>query len=339
MGLVQQRAKRLESVISVCLLVILFLIGVGVFIKQFDVDMGRFGIETASARRTSAKFEVNEKETIALSSFLPAGFEILSDIEAYNFENLYEKINGKAPFYTESGFKTLFTQRFAGKDDENLSMELYVYDMGNVRNAFSVYSLQRRAEANDLPAFAFGYRTGNAVYFVHGKYYVEVMGYSVSEELVKAMVETAQKIKGELTVDEITEIAELKLFPMDNIVEGSCKLYLANAFGFDGLTDILTRQYEIDGETITAFLSKRAETKEAEAIAESYRNFLIENGAEVTNAIDDAFEGKVLDFYDTTEIIFTTGPVFGGIHEAESQKAAEKLAEMLIDKLNEVNLK
>ncbi len=334
MGLVQHRAKRLESVISICLLAMLFLIWVGVFIKQFDVDMGRFGIDAASTQRTSAKLEVDEKEKIALSSFLPAGFEILSDIEVYDWENLYEKINGKAPFYTESGFKKLLTQRFAGKDDENLSMELYVYDMGNVRNAFSVYSLQRRAEAKALPAFAFGYRTGNAVYFVHGEYYIEVVGYSVSDELVKAMVETAQKIRRELTVDEITEIAELKLFPTDNIVEGSCKLYLANAFGFDGLTDILTCQYEIDGETITAFLSKRAETKEAEASAESYRNFLIENGAEVTNAIDNSFEGTVLDFYDTTEIIFTTGPVFGGIHEAESQKSAEKLAEILINKLN-----
>jgi len=334
MGLVQHRAKRLESAISICLSAILFLIGAGVFIKQFDVDMGRFGIDTASTQRTSAKFEVNEKEKIALSSFLPAGFEIFSDIEAYDCENLYEKINGKAPFYTESGFKKLFTQRFAGKDDENLSMELYVYDMGNVRNAFSVYSLQRRAEAKDLPAFAFGYGTGNAVYFVHGEYYIEVVGYSVSDELVKAMVETAQKIRKELTVDEITEIAELKLFPTDNIVEGSFKLYLANAFGFDGLTDTLTCQYEIDGETITAFLSERAETKEAEANAESYHNFLIENGAAVTKSIDDSFEGTVMDFYDTTEIIFTTGSVVGGIHEAESQKSAEKLAEMLINKLN-----
>jgi hypothetical protein len=98
-GSIKYRARRLESVISICLLAILFLIGLGIFIKQSDYDMSRFGIGTAAAPKFEIPFE--------LSSLVPAGFETLSKTEVYHPENLYEKINGKAPLYIESGFEKL----------------------------------------------------------------------------------------------------------------------------------------------------------------------------------------------------------------------------------------
>ncbi len=146
MGSVKYRARRLESAISVCILAILFLIGLGIFIKQFDYDMSRFGIGTAAA----PKFEIPFK----LSSLVPAGFETLSKAAVYNPENLYEKINGKAPLYTESGFEELSTQRFVSISDQGLWMELFVYDMAAIRNAFSVYSVQRRAEGELFCTYA-----------------------------------------------------------------------------------------------------------------------------------------------------------------------------------------
>ena len=332
MSATSSQARRLESAISICLVSILFLIGAGVFIKQFNYNMSRFGIDTTAAPRFETPFE--------LSSLVPAGFETLSEIETYISENLYEKINGKAPLYIESGFVKLFTHRFISKEDESLWMELFVYDMGATRNAFSVYSVQRRADADILSLFPawFGYRTSNALFFVHGKYYIELLGSSESDELFKAMAAIAWKIKSELAVDKVTEIAELSLFPSENIVPGSAKLYLANAFGFEELTDTFTVKYNIDGETITAFLSKRPNPKDAKKVAENYYDFLIDNGGVVKRPANEtlrAIEGKVIDFYGTIEIVFAVGPFVAGIHEAENRQAAEKLAEILINRLNE----
>jgi hypothetical protein len=334
-GSVRHRAKRLESVISICILAILFLIGVGVFVKQFNYDMGRFGIDTAAA----LNFEIQNSKietAFELSSLVPAGFETASKIEVYNSENLYEKINGKAPFYIESGFEKLSTQRFVSRTDESLWMELFVYDMSTIRNAFSVYSVQRRAEAELFAPMRLAYKTGNALYFVHGRYYIELIGSSESGELLKAMAEVARKIRVSLAVDNDTEIAELVLFPRKDLVPESIKLYLANAFGFEKLTDTFTAKYRFGNQIVTAFLSKRADSKDAEAVAEDYQNFLIENGAVVKNAATEAIEAKVVDFYGTTEIIFTAGPFVAGIHEAEDQNAAEKVAQMLLNKLKQV---
>jgi hypothetical protein len=326
------RAKRLESVISICLLAVLFLIALGVFIKQSRVDMSRFGMEAAA---------VPESEILAdLGSLTPAGFETASQTEIYDSENLYEKINGKATLYLDSGFKRLLTQRFVNKADGNLWMELFVYDMSNIANAFSVYSTQKRPDVEML-SFAyprFHYKTGNGLYFVHGKYYVEAVGSSESTKLLGAMVDIAQEISSTLAPDGDIRTLEAKmaLFPKENIVPGSIKLYLTSTFGFEGLTDTFAAKYKCGDEAVTAFLSKRSDPKEARKIAESYYQFLVESGGvEKPPSLPRKLPGRVIDVYGTTEIVFAIGPFVAGVHEAESQDCALQLASLLFGKLAE----
>jgi hypothetical protein len=330
------RAKRLESVISICLLAVLFIIGVGVFLKQSNYNISRYGEGEAVVSKPEAQ-NTKPETGLELSSLAPADFETLSKAESYNTDSLYEKIDGKAPLYLEAGFKELTTQRFVSKSDPNLWMELYIYDMGNIKNAFGVYSEQRREGSEAFPSIQFAYKTGNALYFVDGKYYIEIVGSSESGELSKAIAEAAQKAKANLTIDPNTSIAELAFFPQENLVSDNFKLYVVNAFGCEKLTNIFTARYKIENENVTAFISKRADSKEAEAMAESYRKFLVENGAVIKNTDNKALAGKVIDSYDTTEIVFTVGPFVAGVHETDNQQAAENIAEILINKLKSLN--
>jgi hypothetical protein len=337
MALTGQRVKGLESAVSAFLLAILLLIAVGIFVKQSDFDMARFGIiTTAPAAASLQQTETDKDAKPALSSLAPEGFEPFSKTESYKSENLYEKINGKAPFYIEAGFEELTAQRFANKNDQSQWMEVYVYNMGGVRNAFSVYSIQRRAEAEPFKPVRFAYKTPNALYFVYGKYYVEMVGSAESQELFGAIAEAARKIRAKLVVDSDTEIDELALFPQENILPDTMKLYLTNAFGFEELNNTFAARYQTAEGTVTVFLSRRADGGEADTLAESYRKFLIQNGAKEKNSDLKMLEGKVMDFYDTTEIVLTAGEFVVGIHEADSQQAAEQAAEALINKLNSI---
>ncbi|MHC4912218.1 MAG: DUF6599 family protein [Planctomycetota bacterium] len=336
MGPARRRVRRPESAISLCLLAVLLFIGLGVFIKQSDFEMARFGVDVATAELPLEDPGKSKDDQTALSSLVPTGFETLSKTGVYNPENLYEKINGKAPLYTESGFEKLSTQRFVSTADESLWAELYVYNMGTVKNAFSVYSVQRRAEAEPFGPMRFAYRTANALYFVHGKYYVELVGSAESAELFRAMAEVTRKIRANLTIDPNAAIGELALFPEEDFVAGSVKLYLLNAFGSEGLTDTFTARYKLDDETVAAFLSRRSDPQDAQAVAKGYYEFLINNGATPAQTAKKILEGKIVDFYGTTEIVFSIGPFVIGIHEADNQQAAEQLAERLLRKLREV---
>ncbi len=57
MVLVRRRANRLESAISIFLLVALSVIGFGVFLKQSYYDIRRFGINT-----TASQLEIDKEK-------------------------------------------------------------------------------------------------------------------------------------------------------------------------------------------------------------------------------------------------------------------------------------
>ena len=313
--------NRLETFISISIIAILLAILAILFLRQADTDISRFGITAANLQSPQKPApETENSPAIPIS----AGFDKLSQPEVYDADNLYEKINGKAPLYTEAGFLKLYCQRLVNKGDTNLWMEVFLYDMGNMRNAFSVYSMQKRAEADALLAFGqMGYKTTNGAYFVHGKFYAEIVGSSESQQLVDAMVETSAGIQNTIAAADL-KITELDLFPSENLVPGSAQLYLKNAFGFEGLTDIFTARYKIDAQEVTVFFSRQADPQNAEAMAESYHKFLVENGATVKQANNEILKGKVFDFYGVTEIVFAKGLFVVGVHEAENQDAAEK---------------
>lgn len=330
MSAIQNRPKRLESVISFCLLIILIIIAALIILRQLDFKKTIATPQTYTTATTQPnKTQADSTEKIPVTSFAPATFETLLKAKSYNPDNLYEKINGKAPLYLESGFAELFTRRLVSKNDSDLWFEIYVYDMANAKNAFSVFSRQRRAEADIISIFHpdFGYRTSNALYFAHGRYYIELVGASESNELFNAMTETALNIQNNLTIRDVG-ISEISLLPAENIIPGSFKLYLTNAFGFEGLTDTFTALYKSDDDQIVVFLSKRSDQQQAKAVAESYYNFLINNGG-TEKIIDELPIGRILDFYGTTEIIFTVDQFVAGVHEAENQNSAIPAATML----------
>lgn len=333
MALTSSRVKPRESAISICILIALFIIAAAMFLKQSDYQMAKFGIDaTAITELQNSKLDA----PFDLNSFMPAGFENLSQIQTYDSENLFEKINGKAPLYTESGFKKLYTQRFVSKDNETLIMEFYLYDMVELRNAFSVYSTQKRPDTQDLSGFDFAYKTDNAIYFAHGQYYIELVGFSQSSRLLEAMNDVSRNIQTNLTIDD-TKMPQLEFFPTENLIPGSVKLYLTGAFGYEGLTDIFTAQYEVDGQTVTAFLSELPNSQDAQKSAKNYYDFLINNGGVAKQTTVETLKGKIIDFYDTTEIVFATGTFLAGIHEADNQRTAEKLTIKLFDRLNELD--
>ena len=325
--------NRLESAISISIVVILLMIAVSLLARQSNTDISRFGITAANLQLTQNSPSVIENNHLIQP---PSGFAKLSEAEVYTAENLYEKINGKAPLYTEAGFVKLYCQRFVNQNDTNLWMEIFLYDMGNLKNAFSVSSMQRRPDAKILPTFGqmYGYCTSNGLYFVYGPYYAEVVGSAESDQLVMAMLEMGTSIqKNPITAVDL-KINELDLLPSENLVHGSIKLYLKNAFGFEGLSDIFTAQYKMDSLEITVFFSKRPDAKNAETIAERYRKFLTENSATVKQTTNELLQDNVFDFYGVTEIVFATGPFVVGVHEAENQEAAEKAVKIFADKLS-----
>lgn len=311
------RVGVVESFLSIFLLAVLGLIAIGVFFKQFRYNHADFAMAD-DALKVCAK-----SSNLELAP--PQWYAASPKVETFDADSLYNKIDGKADLYLESGFKQLDCWVFTSSNDPNLWMEIFVYDMGTPKNALAVFGQQKRPDGTDVGIADFAYKTPDAVFLAKGKYYVEITGSAVSEPLVAAM-----EALGTAFVKSVGsaagQIEELAAFPKEGLVPQSFKLYILGAYGYDGFKDLYSAKYEINGQQITSFLCKLPDTAAAEKLAADYRKFLTDNGGTAKSAVNEMLKNDIFDMGGEFEVVFAKGVYVGGIHAAETQETAEAVA-------------
>jgi hypothetical protein len=312
---------------------VLGLIAVGVSLKQFRYDPSVFSAaapqESAAAGRT-----VSATDSSPFLAFLPAELAVMSAPEKFGPENLSDKIDGKAEYYLSAGFRELQCQRFNVRGHPDSWLEIFVYEMDTPRHAFAVFSGQRRERATKANFAPFAYQTQNALYFAHGRRYVEVVAADANDALMQAMVSFARQfVKG--TAAEQAELVELTLFPRENLREDSVMLLSADAFGFDRFDNVFTANYTVGNTEVTAFLSARKTNAEAATLADAYGNFLVEMGGTELKPSASIPGARLMEIAGTYELVFVRDEFLGGVHGAESKDAAETVAAALYQKLSE----
>ncbi len=315
-----------EKTISIIILLIILLIAIGILFQQSNYDLKKYGLvfkKSGSQKITGTSKEVNT-DTIT-----PAEFTALSKPFVYNSTTLYEKINGKAPLYLTAGFRKLLTRRYMYKNDSKLWIEAFFYDMGSQRNAFSVYSRQRRSDAVYNKKVLYTYQTLNAEIMVRDNYYIEIIGSKSNPVLKKAISQTAENIRKQL--GKIEEITELTVLYDPDLVNGSEKYYIRGAFGFEGLESVYSVKYNYRGEKISAFISGPFSEEKTEKAITSYKEFLINEGSKVEKHSSSIPNLIILNFDGYYEALFHAGKYMAGVHEAESSEQALGLSKKLFN--------
>ena len=192
--------------------------------------------------------------------------------------------------------------------------------------------MQRREAAEAADIAPFSYRSQNAVFFIHGPYYVEIIAAGGAESPVRYLKTLALEYIRRTRVDAKV-LPELALFPKAHLEAKSFMLIPADAFGYERLDHIFTAVYVLDGSRLTAFISRRKSPVEAQDLAAAYCDFLIAFGGR-TEPVEYK-NTQVVRIFDACEYIFHLGPYLAGVHEAADCSQAATLAKMLENKLAE----
>jgi hypothetical protein len=318
----------MERWVGVIILACLVGIGVGVFLRQYSFNPA---VLVANATAPGAAKPVSPSPGESTPP-LPPELAALSALETFAPDDLFNKIDGKAELYLSAGFVQLHCQRFALKAANGVWMEWFVYDMGSLPQAFSVFSLQRRTEAQALDLTPFAYRTRNALFFVCGRYYIEAVTAMPTDPMMAAMLAMARQFVA-ANPSGATRIPELELFPPENLEADSQGLQVADAFGFDRFTNVFTAKYRVDKAEVIAFLEMTKTPAAAAALREAYRSFLLANGGKEIESRNVTALGKPINFMDGVEIVFAEGDVVAGVHAAPDAASAAKVAQLLADNL------
>jgi len=326
-----------ESLISISILFLLVAIGLLVFLRQSHFDKDYFNVTAMQTGQAGAKATSpasRDKDTIEINIVPPQGYAPMSDQESFDQISLSDKIDGKADGYIQAGFVKLDCRRFAKESNQAEWFEFYLYDMGVPRNAFSVYSSQKREGVTPQAFARFAYSTENAIFFACGRYYIEIISAIQDKELIKSLIAMAEGFIAKQSAGNV-ELPELNYLPSDGLDNGSISLLSKNGFGYDKFDNIITATYQVQGKKITAFLSIRDTKENAEALAKGYDATLSEFvGKDRLTSESNQIPGLIIaNVFDEYELVFTRGNIIAGIHSAPDKKTGEELAVKLYNKI------
>jgi len=329
-------STSLEPIISLFILSLLVIIAALILLKQSSFDEKYFNASAMQSGQATAKTAASQdKSSLKIDVKAPEGFSPMSDQEGFDQVSLSDKIDGKAEGYLAAGFVSLTCRRFASDTNPDQWFEFYLYDMGLPRNAFSVYSSQKREGVTPQGFTKFAYSTENALFFAYGRLYIEIISGLKDEALIQKLTIMARDfIKGQSA--ENVELPELAFFPAENLDQGSISLISKNGFGYDKFDNIITASYQIEGKKVTAFLSIRETPENAQALAKGYDDTLSEFvGKERLTPERAQIPGLVIaDIFGEYELFFTDGKIIAGIHSAPDKKLGERVLSELYKKIN-----
>jgi len=323
---------KTETTVGYAILLVLAVIAGGVFFAQsrYNAAVLTPGALQAESSSPAAASGVSG---VSLSAIAPEGLVALSRSETFGPDTLSEKIDGKAELYLSAGFVRLVTQRFAQTGNPQEWLEVSLYDMGSSRNAFAVYSVQRREEGQTVDLGDFAYRTDDALFLVHGEYYLEVIAPAVGKGAPEILPAFGRGLVEKVKVNR-EGLGELALFPAEHLKRETISLLAADAFGFDRLNSVYTARYGLGAMDVTVFLSQRGSATEAAELAAAYHRFLLQNGGKEMKPDSGLAGVRLVELFGTYEVVFSQGRVLAGVHGAEKREAAEELARLLKHKLS-----
>jgi hypothetical protein len=323
---------KTETTVGYGILLVLAVIAGGVFSVQSHYNAA---VLTPGALQpgSSSPGAVSGVSGVSLRAIAPEGLIALSEPESFGPGTLSEKIDGKADLYLSAGFVRLVSQRFARTGNSQEWLEVFLYDMGTGRNAFAVYSVQRREGGREVDLGDFAYRTDDALFLVHGKYYVEVIAPAIGKGAGEILAAFGRAVVEKVKVSR-QGLGELTLFPAENLKRETITLLAADAFGFDRFNSVYTARYGLGELDVTAFLSQRASEREAADLASAYHRFLLQNGGKDVKPGSGLAGVGMVELFGTYEVIFSQGRILAGVHGAEKREAAEELTRMLRHKLS-----
>jgi hypothetical protein len=324
------KPSKAQTIVGMAVLAVLAGIAVGVYVRQFRINSAVIALRPPLLMQTEST-----AGTAAEALFpLPSDMAPLTAVEVFDPDTLSDKIDGKAEFYLPSGFTELKCQRISHSASPGSWVEIFAYHMGNGANAYAVFSSQKRDDARPVNLAPFAYAARNALFFVHGPHYVEVIASEDSEESIQAALTLARHFMKHHR-EEDASIPELALFPKEGRVEGSIRLLSSDVFGCACLDRVFTASYRMGKMETIAFLSRRESAEEAERLAVEFHDFLTAYGG--MDAADAEFlpEAALVELFGTYELVFVRGPFLAGVHEAETRETAESLAKALDQRLSE----
>jgi hypothetical protein len=235
---------------------------------------------------------------------LPEGWTLAEGPQPYTKKTLFERINGEAELFFKYRFQKSVFAVYQGKKSREDQIEVDIYDMGNVLQAFGVFS---RFRNEDHPG-GFGLDSSlddHSALFYQGKYFVMLYAPEPNQEILRQFSKLIS-----LKISDPSPPREISYFPKNGLKPGSVQYFpeglLGHQFlkrGFQG-TYVEKAEGKPEDKTFKLFLAIFQDPQKATHALREFKDNLSKKGKVSSGSIiqsetralkgEDPYQGKVI---------------------------------------------
>jgi hypothetical protein len=259
------------------------------------------------------------------------GLRPMGDTEFYNADNLYEKIDGRAPAYLNFNFQQLRCRSFAVAGATGSFVDVYEYRFDTPVNAFGMFALERDPNGKLLAFAPDGYAGEQGFFFRQGACYVQVIASDQNAKTIALTGVIAENRAKNLPADD-TGLEARRRLPATGLDPASVQFVAGNALGQESLKNVFQGRYDFDGAKLPFFVMV-ATPAEAAAAWTSLREFSGKFGGKVT-ALPDVNGARLFqaEGFGTWKIIYQRGGEIGGVFDADDAGKARQFVEQYLQR-------
>jgi len=250
----------------------------------------------------------------------PKGWILAEGPRVFTKANLFEHINGQAELFFKYGFQRCTFAVYKDPNNPDRQIDLDIYDMGNVLQAFGIFS-RFREEDRSMDIGLDSYLDDHSALFYQGKYYVALYATEPNPEVLK---ELAKKVSGNLS-DSSPPPLEISFFPKEGLKPGSIQYMSEGLLGHQFLKRGFQGTYVDGNKEFQLFLAVFKSPAEAETGLRAFRNYLSTKG-KIAQEIPAGFgpnalrgkapyQGDILVLQKASYLVGVASPEFGGEEE------------------------
>jgi hypothetical protein len=261
---------------------------------------------------------------------IPKEWTLIHGPQTYNQKTLFGHIDGQAELFLKYGFQKSVFAIYQNKKSREDQIEVDIYDLGNVVQAFGIFS---RFRNEDRPG-GFGldsFLDDHSAFFYKGKYFVMVYAAESNPDLLRQF---SNLISLKIS-DPSPPPKEISYFPKNGLKPGSIQYFSEGLLGHQFLKRGFQGSY-MDGEKeFHLFLAIFKDSQETMTALKFYKDDLSKKGKVSSESLiqigNSALKGE--DPYQGKVIVLRKGFYLLGVVGFEKEEGGENSLREFIEKV------
>lgn len=215
---------------------------------------------------------------IAMEKTLPAaacaeGWTMDGKPALFDKDTLFDRINGESELYFPYGFEALAYARYENKQDPKIAIDIDVYKMGSLIDAFGMFANYRRKDDADLAVGGQGTLSSSQVFFYQDRYFVRLQVTGATSAPRDAFLGCAQAVSQNLPVNA-SRPKELEAFAVPSVAKRSERYVAQSLLGYDFFRKGMIADAVLNNEQVQVFVVSEGSRDAAARTFDRYRSYL-----------------------------------------------------------------